>query len=117
MKYKMLLLSGNSCLTFFFDPGTLSTTAAKEVQLRTANTSTLVQLYGIDIWGEQWKCSFYTYTIRYLSDRKAGSASRALAFDNVSPEALNTLFTAFNDLIVNSYIVTSFEFWKFLLAC
>src|SRR5690606_5130012 len=104
----------NSAHSLFLDPGALSTAAAEEEQLCSPHPSALVQDNGVDIRGQQREGSFHTHVIGYLSDGEAGSGAVALSFDDVSAETLDTLFSTFHDLIVDSYIVAGFKVGELL---
>jgi hypothetical protein len=41
----------------------------------------------------------------------------SLAFDHIATEALDTLFTTFNDLIINGNVVTGFKLRKLFFTC
>jgi hypothetical protein len=55
------------------------------------------------------KETLYTHAIADFTHGKRGGSSVALALNNIALKALDTLFVAFNNLIVNGDVVTGFE--------
>lgn len=104
------------CHSFFLDTGALAAALALEVEFGAANAAHFVQIEGLDVGGEEGEGSFYAYAVGYFTNGEGGSLALALAFDHVSFKALDTLFVAFDDLIVDGDIVTGFEFRKFFFS-
>jgi hypothetical protein len=111
----ILILSKKSWLhSFFLDPCAFSASCSEVEQFSLTHLTGFVQNDRVDIWRGYRESSFYTNTIRNLSNGESSSGTLALAFDYIAFEALDPFFASFNDLIVDSYIVTSLELWKIL---
>ncbi len=104
----MLSFSCNS-LAFFLDTGAFTATFALEKQFGAAYATSLIQFDRFDVGGENGEGSFNTYTIRYLTYGESSSTACALTLNYVSTETLDTLFTTFNNLIVNGNVIASFK--------
>jgi len=100
------------CNSLFLDTSALTAAAALEVQLCTTYAAYLMQFDGLDIGGEQGEGPFHAYSVGDLPYGEGGGMASALALDHISLEALDTLLVAFNDLIVDSDIITGFELRK-----
>jgi hypothetical protein len=109
--YKWLLSHRSSCCVnaFLFNTSAFTTTSTLEEKFCTANTTGFIQLNRFDIGRKNRKCSFNTYTIGDFPYSKGSSTTLTLAFDYIATEALDTLFTTFDNFIVYSYIVTRFK--------
>lgn len=98
--------------SFFLDPCAFTAACSEEVELGPAYLTGFVQNYRINIGRCNGKGSFHTNTIRDFSDRKCGGATLALAFDYIAFKALDTLLVAFDNLIIDSDVVSSLELGK-----
>jgi hypothetical protein len=95
--------------SFFLDPRALTAPATEEVKLGPAHLTGLIQCDGLDVRGVHREGPFNADTVRYFTYRESSGGTLALAFNNVTFEALDTLFVTLDDLIVNGDIVASFE--------
>ena len=103
-------------LSLFLDTGALTAPLTLEVDLRPADAAGLIQLDRLDIGREQGEGPFHTYSIGDLPHRERGRMAVALTLDHVSLEALDTFLVAFNDLIIDSDIITGFKLRKLDLS-
>ena len=71
----------------------------------------------INVWRIEREQPFYTNAVRDLTNSEAGGSAISLLFDHIAFERLDPFFVTLNDLVVNSNIVTGFEFREFFLAC
>jgi len=109
----LIFLALFGCHSLFLDTGALTAAAALEVQLGTTYAANFVQLDGLDIGGEQGEGPFYAYSVGDLPYGEGSSMASSLTLNDISLEALDTLLVAFNDLIVDSDVITGFELRKF----
>src|SRR5437868_4499820 len=69
--YKVFnILLGLLCshrLSFFFDTGAFSTSFPKKIKFRASYPSYLIHNNAFNIWGEDRKKPFYTYTITHFT--------------------------------------------------
>ena len=108
----MIFLALFGCHSLFLDACALAAPAALEVQFGAAYAAYFVQLDGLDIGGEQGEGPFHAYSIGDLSYGEGGCMANSLTLNHISLEALDTLLVAFNDLIVDSDVITGFELRK-----
>ena len=113
----MLFLALFGCNSLFLDTGALAAPAALEVKFGATYAAYFVQIDGFDIGGEQGEGPFHAYSVGDLPYGEGGGMASALAFDHISLEALDTLLVAFNDLIIDSDIITGFELRKLSFSC
>ena len=95
--------------SLLLDAGALTAPVTLEIQLGPANAANLVQFHGLDIGGVQRERPFHTYAVGDLPYSESGCLAFALTFDHFTLEALDTLFVPFNDLIVDSDVITGLE--------
>src|ERR1700754_4875092 len=100
------------CLSLFLDTSALTAAFALVEDLGTTYPTGLVEVDRLDIRGEQRESSFYAYSIGDFTYSESGCLSFALTLEHVSFEALNTLLVPFNDLIIDSDIITGSKIWK-----
>lgn len=99
------------------DTGALAAAFPQEEQFGPAYPACLIQFDGINIGGIYGKSPLHADPVGYFTNRKGSRMAISLAFDHIAPEALDTLFSTFNDLIVNSDIITGLELRKLFFSC
>ena len=103
--------------SLFFDTGALTAAGTLEVELCTTHATYLVQIDGLDVWGEQGEGPFHTDAIGDLPHSESGCVACTLTLDHISLEALDTLLITFNNFIVDSDIITGFELRELSFSC
>lgn len=93
----------------FTDTSALTASATLVEEFGTTHMSGLVDFDRIDVGRKERKYSFYTYTIRDLSDRKAGGMTRPLLFDHIAFKGLDSFFVPFDDLVVYGNVVAGLK--------
>jgi hypothetical protein len=106
----------NLYFTLFSDASTLPTAFALVVELGPANLTHLVDQDGLDVGGIYGEQPFHTYAVGNLTNGEGGGKAGALAFDDVSFEALDTFFIAFDDLIIDGNVVPGFKLRELLFG-
>lgn len=104
-------------IPFFLDACALTAAFAEVVQPGAAYTACFVQINGINIGGKQGEGPFNAHPIRYLTHCKCGCLTGSLALDHIAAETLDTFLATFNDLVINSNIVTGFKLRELFFTC
>ena len=99
-------------MSLFLDTCALTAALALVKDLSTTNPAGLVEVDRLDIWGEKRKSPFHAYSIGDLTYGEGSRLPFALTLENVSLEALDTLLVPFNDLIIDSDIITGSKIRK-----
>jgi hypothetical protein len=76
-----------------------------------------MNLNGFDVRGEEGEGPFHAYSIGDLPHREGSRMANSLTLNDITFEALDTLLIAFNDLIVDSDIITGLELRELYLSC
>lgn len=106
----------NSSSFLFLDPCALTAALTLVEQFGTTNTTSLVQDDRVDVGREEGEQTLYAYAVRDLTHRKGSGSTLALQLDHIAFKGLDTLLVTFNNLIVHSDIITSFELGEFFFA-
>lgn len=97
---------------FLFDTGFFADEIAEIEQAGTAHFTALEHLNVDDIGGRERKNTLYTDAVRHFAYREGARAVVAADLDHITAESLYALLVAFDDFIIDDYVVARKKFRK-----
>lgn len=95
---------------FLLDAGFFANEVTQVEQPRTTHFTALEHLDINDIGSRQRKNTLYAHTVRHLAHRESTRAFVSADLYNITAESLYALFIAFDDFVVDYYVVARKKF-------